>query len=262
MPAHSQRATDPGSFLTGLTDPWRGLRFLIHHPRLWPWAVIPFAVSLLLYLGVLALLWHVFSGWLEGLLPQEGAGWQALAWVITAIFWIAALWLSALTFVPVAVVVAGPFNDLLSEKTERLHRGVAVDEPFSLRLMVRSLRVGITGSLMRALTLALLLIFALCFNLIPVIGTLTAAALSAFFTARYLSLEFTSYSMDRRLYTWPQQRDYLRRFRGRTLGFGAMAFVIMLVPLLNALFIPISAVAGTILFCDTELAGERTGRDP
>lgn len=35
-----------------------------------------------------------------------------------------------------------------------------------------------------------------------------------------------------------------------------MSFAIMMAPLLNALFIPVSAVAGTLLFCDTELANE------
>lgn len=32
-----------------------------------------------------------------------------------------------------------------------------------------------------------------------------------------------------------------------------MAFAIMTVPVVNALFIPVSAIAGTLLFCDTEM---------
>ena len=56
--------------------------------------------------------------------------------------------------------------------------------------------------------------------------------------------------MDRRLYSYAQRGEFQRRNRARTLGLGSMAFLIMLVPVLNALFIPVSAVAGTLLFCD------------
>jgi CysZ protein len=65
-----------------------------------------------------------------------------------------------------------------------------------------------------------------------------------------MSLQFTAYSMDRRFYTVAQRKAFQRHHRARTLGLGSMAFALMLVPVVNALFIPVAAVAGTMLFCD------------
>ena len=160
-------------------------------------------------------------------------------------------------FVPVAVLIAQPFNDILSEKVERLYSGQPVDDAFSLRRFIRSLAIGFGSSLRLTVLTLLLLGCALTLNLIPVIGQVLATAASLAITIRFLSLEFTSYSMDRRDYTYAQRRAFLRSNRARTVGMGAMAACLMVIPIVNALFIPVSAVGGTLLFCDTELAGRR-----
>lgn len=248
------RASDDpiGGFFAGLFAPWRGLGFLIGHPSLWHLAVLPFLLSLAFYVGAMWLGWHFAHQWLAAAFDSRGAGWKILEYLLAALYWIAILIVSAVAFVPVASLIASPFNDTLSEKTEQIYLGVGA-ESFSVKRLARSMWVGITGEIARAVTLGALLIAAFCLNFIPGAGSAAATAASAFFTIYYLSLEFTSFSMDRRTFTWPQRRAYLARFRARTLGFGTMAFGIMMIPIVNALFIPVSAVAGTLLFCDTEL---------
>lgn len=253
-PPPVERRAAPMAFKDGFAYPARALRFLLRNPRLWPLAAMPFILCLALYALVIGLGWHWIGGWIEGaLIEREGWWWDALGRVLQVFFWIVALVLSVLVYVPLAAIVAGPFNDLLSEKTERLYRGVGVDQPFSLAALWRSLRVGLIGEIQRSLTLGVLLLLALSLNLIPGIGQVAATVASTALTIRYLSLEFTSFSMDRRVYSWPAKRAFLRRFRARSMGFGAAAFLILMVPLVNAFFIPVSAIAGTLLFCDTEL---------
>lgn len=242
------------AFKEGLGYPFRGFRFLLSHPRLWPLAALPFILCVALYVLVIWLGWSWIGGWIEGaLVEREGWWWRWLGYLLYVVFWIVALGLSVLAYVPLAAIIASPFNDLLSEKTEKLYQGIELDEPFSVKLLVRSLRVGLVGEVKRSLTLAVLLLFALSLNLIPGVGQVAAMVASTGFTIYYLSLEFTSFSMDRRLYTWDRKRAFLKRFRARSVGFGAAMFLILMVPLVNAFFIPISAVAGTLLFCDTEL---------
>ncbi len=237
-------------FFWGMSLPWRGLSFLWERRRLWPLAAAPFLISFILYVGGIYLAWSWAYGWLEATLLDRAWGWRVLAYVLAIVLWGLMLIVAAVTFIPVATLVANPFNDLLSEKTERLYRGLAVDEPFSLRALFRALRVGLVGEMARALTTLALLTLALSLNLIPVAGQILSAAASAWIAIAFLSLEFTSFSMDRRLYTWGEKRAFLRRYRAATLGFGAMSFLIMIVPGVNALFIPVLAVAGTMLFCD------------
>lgn len=244
----------PMAFKDGLGYPFRGFRFLLRHPRLWPLAALPFLLCAGLYVLLIWLGWSWIGGWIEGaLVEREGWWWRWLGYLLYVVFWIVALGLSVLAYVPIAAIIASPFNDLLSEKTEKLYQGIELDEPFSIKLLIRSLRVGLVGEVKRSLTLAVLLILALSLNLIPGVGQIAATVASTTFTVYYLSLEFTSFSMDRRLYTWERKRAFLKRFRARSVGFGAAMFLILMVPLVNAFFIPISAVAGTLLFCDTEL---------
>lgn len=240
-------------FFLGLGEPWRGLRFMIRHPSLWPYVVLPFLICLLFYAGAIWLGWYFMDRWLEGAFTSEAVGWRIVEYILIGLYWILVLVVSAIAFVPLAALVASPFNDLLSEKTEKIYLNVSVDEPFSIRNLIRAIKVGIKGEIARTIKVAVLLLLAFSLNIIPVIGSVASTILSTAITIRFLSLEFTSFSMDRRLFTWPQKQDYLRRYRAATIGFGAMAFVIMLVPVVNAFFIPVSAIAGTLLFCDTEL---------
>ena len=152
---------------------------------------------------------------------------------------------------PIASFIATPFNDILSEKVERLYAGATM-ETFSARRFVQTMAIGLHSSLRIMLVTFALLACAMLLNLIPVFGPALATAASVAITIRFLTLQFTAYSMDRRLFTYGQRREFLRRNRARTVGLGSMAFLVMLVPVINAFFIPVSAVAGTLLFCDTQ----------
>lgn len=251
-PSRGETSAGPAAFVAGLRYPWRGLAFLIARPALWPWAVTPVVLCVALYVACIWTGWHFVGGWLGDALLEPGDGFwhKAAGYTLAVIFWIVILVVAAVVYVPLASLIASPFNDFLSEKTERLYQGHQIEEAFSWRLVWRAIRVGLLGEIQRTLVVTALLVAALALNFVPLIGQVLAPAASMFITIRYLSLEFTSFSMDRRLYTWPAKREFLRQFRARTLGFGSMSFLIMLVPLVNATFIPISAIAGTLLFCD------------
>jgi CysZ protein len=157
-------------------------------------------------------------------------------------------------FVPVAGLVAAPFNDVLSDKVERLYAGGGVDEPFSLRYFGKTMWVSIKGSLWLALMTYGLMALALPLYLLPPpFGAMLGSGAQAYIAICYLALQFTAYSMDRRLYSNRERARFRREHRSRTMGLGAMSFLIMTAPVINALFIPVSAVAGTLLFCDAEL---------
>lgn len=243
-------------FWRGAADPWRALRFLVVHPRLWIWAFIPFAMCLAIYFLIFYFGWSHFEGWLDhGMLHAPQVWRRVVAYALVVLFWVVGVIAAALAFIPVASLIANPFNDILSEKTELIYRG-APERPFSIGHMLRTLRIGLAGEVARFATVGFLLGLAWTLNFIPLLGPPTAAGASALITIMFVSLEYTSFSMDRRLYTWTMKKRFLRERRPRTLGFGAMTFLILMTPVVNALFIPVSAVAGTLLFCDTEIDGD------
>lgn len=198
--------------------------------------------------------WHFGYGWVSAHMTAGGHGFlmRWLGYLIGGLI-VAVLGLVVVfCFVPLATLIATPFNDILSEKVERIYTGHAVDLPFSLRRMLRTMGVGMHSSLRLTLLSMMLLLLALPLNLIPGVGSALWTAASAAITIRFLALQFTAYSMDRRLFSYQQRHAFMRRHRARTIGLGTMAFLVMMLPILNALFIPISAVAGTLLFCDTQ----------
>lgn len=241
-------------FFEGVHDVWRGASFILVHPGLWAWALIPFVLNIIFFSALGWGLWHFAGGWLHGHLFVNHGFWShLLGWVLGFIFGILFLLLLYFLFVPLASLIASPFNDVLSEKVERLYVGQSVEQGFSLKALAKSVALGLHSSLRLTLVSLALLAAALLLNFLPPpLGSALWTAASAAITIRFLSLQYTAYSMDRRFYTYPQRREFLRLNRARTIGLGAMAFLIMLVPGLNALFIPVSAAAGTLLFCDTQ----------
>ena len=246
-------------FVRGALDVWRGFAFLLARPGLWIWALIPFILNIAIFALCAWAGWHYFDPWLQGHTAAAAGGgwlawlWKALAWLAEAFFWLVVGLVVIFAFIPVATLVAAPFNDILSEKVERLYSGVTA-AGFHPAGFARSLWISIKVSLWLSLRTLLLLALTLPLYLIPGVGSMAASALAAAISIWFLSLQFTAYSMDRRFYSYARRAEFQRRHRARALGLGAMAFAVMLVPVVNALFIPVSAVAGTLLFC--EVGGE------
>lgn len=242
-------------FFEGAHDVWRGAGFLLARPALWVWALIPFILNIFFFTLLAWGMWHFAGGWIHAHFFNGHGMWlKALGWLLGIVFWLGFGLTVFFLFVPLASLVASPFNDVLSEKVERIYTGGSVDQGFSLARLVRSIATGLHSTLRLALVSTLLMVAALPLYLLPVAGPMLWSAASAAITIRFIALQFTAYSMDRRLYSYRQRREFLRRNRARTIGMGAMAFTVMLVPGLNALFIPVSAVAGTLLFCDARRA--------
>jgi CysZ protein len=268
-PASPRAASEPGlgggvacvgDFLNGVGDFWRGAAFLLARPSLWPWAAIPFLLNVAVFVAVAWVGWHFGSAEIGRLLHATGDHWWStvLGWLAGILFWLVMGAIVVFGFVPMATLVASPFNDALSEKVERLYAGVVLDRGFSPGRLARGLWCSLRGSLALTLkTLALMAVALPLYLLPPPLGVVAGPAAQALIAIRFLALQMTAYSMDRRFYPFRQREAFLRANRWRTIGLGAMSFLAMTIPVANALFIPISAVAGTLLFCDVELRRRR-----
>src|SRR5687768_11667182 len=109
---------------TGFRDVGRGLSVLRAHPSLWKWLVAPAIVSLLVLIAAIYGIVHAVDpviGWITPHLP----GWLAavagtvLRVVIALLLGIIGLFM----FATVAGAIAGPFNELLSERIEAVLTG-------------------------------------------------------------------------------------------------------------------------------------------
>jgi CysZ protein len=78
-------------------------------------------------------------------------------------------------------------------------------------------------------------------------GQVLAPPAMLLFTLLFLPLDYASYALDRRRLRFRDKRRWILDHRGVMLGFGAAAFVLCLVPVLNLLAMPVLVTAGTLL---------------
>jgi CysZ protein len=148
----------------------------------------------------------------------------------------------------VANVLASPFLDVLASRVELIETGV-IEEDAPTGLVgtgadaLRSLR----EELRRALFfLAVVTGLALLGFVIPGAHLVTGPSIVGF-AIFFLPLDYASYTLDRRKYSFRQKRTWLMANKPVVVGFGCAAFVICWVPGLNFLAMPLLVVGGTLL---------------
>ncbi len=245
--------------LAGVAYLFRGLP-LLKQPGVWPWAVIPFLINVVLLsvMGWASVRWvgGMIDGWLAGL--PDWLGWISgvlhfvlIAAVILVIFQI---------FTLMANLVASPFNGFLSAAIEEKLTGKRPDTGMTLMqeglITFRNELGKLWFLLTRASLVALLSIFLF---VIPGLNALLPFVWFLF-GAYMLSLEYMDYPMGNHGLTFKEKRAMLGRNRTFTLGFGAITTVLTTLPIINLLIIP-TAVAGSTLAWVEQLKQTRPGAD-
>lgn len=246
-PNHPPRPASTPGFHGGVGALLHGTGFLLGRPRLWPWAVLPVVVTMILYVLVIWGAIALFSS-LAG--DLTGSDWGFFSFLKTVIHVLlpvlgvlVVLVLAYFTFTMAGTAIASPFLDILSGKTEKLIRGEKLEEGGSFwQDAVRSV-----GDALRLVVLQIgVLILSLPLNLIPVAGTVAWIGLGAWLSA----FDYLDFPLARHRIPWNQRWIFLRRHIGASLGFGLGVFGLLLIPLLNLLILPVATVAATLLYVD------------
>lgn len=245
-----------GDAATGVSTLWQAARLLRQHRELWWLCALPFALTVALF--VLAAV--LFFGYgldpvadlLSGIRVDDPAAWYGWLWVapLRAVAWLTRGVLIAAFFVLVyflftvlGSVLAAPFLDALSWRVEVIQGAAgAVQGPSGLAGALLAIREGAKRALF---FVAVALGFALL-SFVPVVGLLAVAG-GVVFSALFLALDYTGYSLDRRQVPFRERRSWLWRHRGSMLAFGGTALASHAVPGLNFICLPLLVTAGTLL---------------
>jgi uncharacterized protein involved in cysteine biosynthesis len=238
-------ATRPGPLRRAAAGAWHvpaGFAFLLRRPRLWPLALFPLALAAVLITGGLVLGLYVLAPVDAAVAPAPGRvpAWLGLA--ITLALGAATMAAGAILGLAAALALASPVLDRLSRRVESLVRGAPAPDAGRglLADVVQSLR-GTLYFLVAAPGVAVL-----CF--IPVVGPVAGA----FWGAHALALQQTDGPLSRRGLDFRARREWNRRWRAESLGFGLAGLVALLVPLANFLLAPALAVGATLLVLELE----------
>ncbi len=241
------------NFSRGFAYPFRGGRFILKNPRLLRFILIPFFINTLIFALAVYLGLSFFNDIVVGRIPQGEAWYWAIFYYL--LWTLAGLVTAALVFFGFTVVgnlIASPFNDLLSERTEQAFAGKAAEAHFSLRQFMRDAVKTLVEESKKISLFVLGMALLLLLNLIPGIGTLIYAVLSVLFTLFFLVVEYTGYVFSRKQLAFGEQRRFIFNRKFLSLGFGVGVFCTLAIPFFQFFCIPIAVVGATLLWVDTE----------
>ena len=219
---------------------------LVLSPNLRLFVLLPLAVNLLLFGGLIYFAGHQFSVWVDALMPTLPSWLNFLTYILWPLFVALVVLMVFFTFTLVANVIAAPFNGFLAEKVEVVVRGEDNFPAFSWAELVamvprtfgRELR-KLGYFLPRAIGLFIL-------SLIPVVNVI-AAPLWLIFGVWMMAIQYIDYPADNNKMSWQDMLAWLRSKRWQSLGFGGITYLALMVPVVNVLMMP-AAVAGATLF--------------
>lgn len=236
----------------------RGFATWSRDPGLMLLGAVPALLVGLVMLGLLILLAFQVGGWATALTPFAD-GWDrvwsdVLRTALALGLLVGAVVLCVLTFAAITLTVGEPFYERISRSVEARLGGVEG----------RGTELGLWRSVGKALRDAVALIgmavgtalIVFLVGLIPLVGTLLGLVAGALLGGRALARELTGIAGDARGMTLAERRSLLAEHRWRSLGFGMVAYLMLLVPGLAVVATPAAIVGGTLLVRD--LRGEPT----
>lgn len=249
--AGPSRAAD---FATGAGFLVRGLGLVARRPKLFALGLIPPAVtSALLITGIVVFAFRLdaITAALSGWAPPDWAG--VIRFALGALLLIIAILIAVIIFSGLTLLLGAPIYEKISEAVEAEQGGVGggvVEESLG-HSIVRSIRQSLTLvviSLLLAIPLFLV-------GLIPGVGGVIGAVLSALVGGTMIAMELIGGPFDRRgRRGLGEKYRALSSHRARSLGFGIPVFLLFSLPLVAVVAFPAATAGGTLLA--RHLAGE------
>lgn len=231
-----------------------GLFFLVRRPTLWGLAILPAGLAgALLIAGVTAGLYAAPSAE-AALAPSRGTLPDWLSLPISVAVWLGMMLGGAILGFALALLLAAPLLDRLSRRVEAIVRNEVPDAGAGLRWeAMQSLRAALYFMAAAPGVIAL--------GLLPLVGP----PLAVLWGAHALSLQETDGTLSRRGFGFDARREWHRRWRPESLGFGLAGLVALAVPLANLMLAPALTVGATRLVLELEAlatAAEAAAREP
>lgn len=238
-------------FSRGFLSPFRAGRFLLQHPGLLRFVAIPFVINTVVFVAAVWLGLHFFDATVVHYIPRGEAWYWALLYYF---LWLLAVLLTMVlvffSFTVVGNLIASPFNDLLSERTETVLTGKSGANGFSLAVFFREAGRTLLEESKKILVFLLGMGLLLLLNLLPGPGTLLYGGLSVLWTIFFLVIEYTGYAAARHQLRFREQRRYVLGRKFLMLGFGSGLLCLLAVPFLQFFCIPLGVVGATRLWCE------------
>lgn len=235
----------------------RGFGTWAKSPGLMALGAVPALIVGALMLALVIFLGFQVGGWAAAITPfadSWDAVWSELLRAALALgILVGVIVLCVLTFAALTLALGDPFYERISRSVERNLGGVPQETDLGLWASIgKGLRDA--AVLVGMAIGTALMVFVV--GLIPLVGTVLGLTLGAILGGRALARELTGHAGDARGLSLAERRALLRTKPWRTLGFGVVAYLLLLIPGVAVIATPVAIVGATLLVRD--LRGEPT----
>ena len=170
--------------------------------------------------------------------------------------WVVAVLLTAVlvffSFTVVGNLLASPFNDLLSERTEEVLSGSDQRRVICLGRFFREAWQTILMEAKKMWIFVVVMVFIVPLNLFPGIGNSIYTILAVSLTLFFLCFEYLGFVMVRKRQFFREQKNYIFARKFLMLGFSCGVMAILAIPFFQMLCIPLAVIGATRLWCEEE----------
>lgn len=223
----------------------RGMKLILSEWRLMRLAALPLLVNIIVFTFFL-FSFNYFAYEISNWVFTQGDEvwyWYVISWITGILLFAVSLLVVIFGFVAIGLVIAAPFNDMLSAAIEEKVTGKTIDAKMTLPELVIYSMKNEARKMFVVIGVQLVLIL---ISFIPVVGQFLFIVLDPIFLMIVVAFEFTSFTLDRRGKSFADKKDYLMSRLGISMGFGLSIWITLMIPIVNFLLLPLAVSGGTL----------------
>lgn len=231
----------------GFADVLYSFTFVSSNKSLIKYYIIPFLLNIIVLSGIFYFSYTSLNPWLQQFVSGDVWYMKAVSYILSPVLFAVLLISTIFLYTILGTIIASPFLDFLSSKTEELYSGISPDSDLSFTESVKDI-VRTTKNAVKLLVLLLVLNLLLLFlNFIPG-GAFIYAFLNFFFTAFFYGFQFFDYPLEKRFYTFREKLRICWRFKRTLSGNGTAFFLMSFIPVAGFLGLNSATVGAAISF--------------
>lgn len=240
------------NFIYGFFYPVKCVKLFFKYPKLILYSIVPVIINLVIYGTIFFYTFKYITGKTSDIIDSKELNSVVADFIIYLMQIVSFLFILLIcyfAFVIFGGIVSAPFNERISSYIEEKEFSEKTETGMSF---MKEALVSIREELKKILFYIAFMIPLILINFIPMIGSTIALAGGSLFSFFYNALNYMDYPLSRRLTGFRKKLQIINSKKTLSSGFGAMAFILTFLPVVNVLFNPLLVASGTSLFYKRE----------
>jgi CysZ protein len=232
-----------------------GIGFVLSTPGVWPYAVIPALVMLVLSIG-LSVLGIYAAGWMtDGIFDEEKLGtWSKIGyWTVKVLFWLLGIVLAVVFGLALAQPLSGFALDAIARRQEEALTGFRRPDPPFIAGMLRGVRVAAVTVVVGGILFGGLFVVDMVFP--PALAV--TIPLKFLIAGWLIAWDFLDYPLGLRGLGIRARLDWFGRQFGAVTAFGAAWSLLIIVPGIVLILLPMGVAGATRMVVEADPSSPR-----